>query len=237
VNKLIAEQTNRDGLRNHPGPFFILIYAAVFLVLLFNFAIADNLSLSHADFRNDSLIIEIEFSDSLPEALLTQIDKGVPVAFKYSVELWYIRGGWFDELTGKAEIDYRLRYDTWERKYTLIRQTEEITIEHRLRKLREVMELISTTDELPFNLGNQNREYYLRGKLTILTMSLSNLREIESWLKGGLRDPKSTPIEEAPSKLGDFIFNTALKLSGIKNLVYDLKTEPFSPGDSIRIEK
>ena len=62
-------------------------------------------------------------------------------------------------------------------------------------------------------------------------MSLSNLKEVESWLKGEISGAKKPDIKDAPDKLGEFLFNTALKISGLKNISEEIRTPFFKIED------
>jgi hypothetical protein len=199
--------------------FFIVTYSQV--------SLSQEPVYKYVDYVNDSLRVRVDIVDSLPADLIKQINKGAPISFEFNLELWQKRSGWFDKLIEKQEISNRVRYDTWGKRFTVIRSAPGLVVEHSLRKLRETLELVSTTDSLSFVVSDTSEFYYVVCQMTISSMSLSNFKEVESWLKGELTDPKPPKIEEAPDKVGEFIFNAALKLSGLKNISKEIRTELF----------
>jgi len=131
-----------------------------------------------------------------------------------------------DKLVDNVGIVYRLRYDTWEKRYTVISEQPNIAIEHILEEDREAVDLVKSSGRLMMSIDDQSGDYYIVGKLTIKTMSLSNLKEVESWLKGEISGAKKPKIRDAPDKFGEFLFNTALKVTGLKNISEEIRT-PF----------
>ena len=79
-----------------------------------------------------------------------------------------------------------------------------------------------------FDIKDTTGTYYIIGRLTIKMLSLSNLREIESWLKGEVSGAKRPRVKDAPDKFGEFLFNTALKISGLKDISDETRTPDFT---------
>lgn len=218
---------------NFPGPDSGVLRLLVPLLFLVSFSSANafDLRFRYIYYDNDSIISELVIQDSLPPEISRYIGKGIPVTFGYRVELWKSRAGWFDKLTATFESTFRLRYDTWAKRYTVIQEEADLTIEHMLSKRREATELITSTDRISLPISDTTDIFYLIGKLTIETMSLSNFKEVESWLKGEISSARKPNLESAPNKIGEFLFKTALKISGLKNISKEIKTENFRIGD------
>jgi len=205
-----------------------LIVFSLFVILSHsNSALSQEPVYKYVDILNDTLRVQVDIVDSLPDDLIKQINKGVPISFEFDLELWQKRSGWFDKLIEKQTISNRVRFDSWDKRFTVVRRAPALVVEHSLRKLRETLEIVMTTDSLNFAINDPSEFYYLVCQMTIESMSLSNFQEVESWLKGELSDPKPPKVEEAPDKFGEFIFNTALKLSGLKNISKEIRTEMF----------
>ncbi len=205
--------------------FFILI------LLQFSAAFAINIEFSSIKYENEKITVKLAARDSLPDNIIGYIKKGVPITFDYKIELWKSRAGWIDKLKGNTGVEYRLRYDSWEKQYTIISQEPELTVEHTLGKEREAIEVILTTGRLSIPLKQTEGQFYIVGKLTIKTMSFSNFMEVESWLKGEISGAGKPKLKSAPNKFGEFIFNTALKISGLKNISEETRTSTFEIKD------
>jgi hypothetical protein len=155
----------------------------------------------------------------------------VPAAFEYGIEVWRTRRGWFDEHIADRKLTFRVRYDTWEKNYTVMQIRPDLTIEHILSRNREVLDLVTTTSRVSIPLDDTAGTFYLVGKLSIKIMTLSNFREVESWLKGEVSGARKPDLESAPNDFGEFLFNTALKITGLRNISNEIKTENFRIGE------
>ncbi|UCE67490.1 MAG: DUF4390 domain-containing protein [Candidatus Zixiibacteriota bacterium] len=204
------------------------IHLILITLLLFQYPVSNavNLEFSSVEFEGGEIAVTLQVSDSLPVDLVSYIKKGVPISFEYKMELWKSRSGWLDNHIVNNGVTYRLRYDTWEKEYTILTEKSEMIIENHLDKDREATDLVKSSGLLKMKLKNTTGQFYITGKLTIRTMSLSNLREVESWLKGEISGAKKPDIKNAPDKLGEFLFNTALKISGLKNISEEIRS-PF----------
>jgi hypothetical protein len=184
------------------------------------------------------ILTDLAVVDSLPARLIEYINKGVPVAFEYALEIWKTRRGWFDGRITESELTYRVRYDTWEKNYTVMQIKPDLTIEHILSDQREVLDLVIATRRVSIPLNDTSGTFYIVGKLSIKTMTLSNFKEVESWLKGEISGARKPDLESASDDFGDFLFNTALKITGLQNISDEIKTEKFRIGDlPLRFDK
>jgi hypothetical protein len=197
-----------------------------FILLPLSISKAVNLEISPIKFENDAVTAEISINDSLPSNLTAYMKKGVPISFDYKLELWRSRAGWLDKLVDNVGTVYRLRYDTWDKEYTIISEQSRLTVEYILEEVREASDLVKSSGRLRMSIDDESGDYYIVGKLAIKTMSLSNLKEVESWLKGEISGAKKPKIRDTPDKFSEFLFNTALKVSGLKNISEEARS-PF----------
>ncbi|OGC93427.1 MAG: hypothetical protein A2W25_02305 [candidate division Zixibacteria bacterium RBG_16_53_22] len=177
--------------------------------------------------ENGQILTQLALTDSLPPELIGYVDKGVPISVEYRLELWRVRPGWFDQLAGQAKVDYRIRFDPWEKEYTVVQKIPGLVIENILYEEEEAIDLLMSSGQVAFVPDDSAGEYYLAGSIVVKTMSFSSFKEVESWLKGEVSDIKKPSLEDAPDKVGEFIFNMALKISGLKNHSGETKTSVF----------
>lgn len=177
--------------------------------------------------ESDSISTELVVADSLSSKLLEQIDKGVPVGFEYRMELWKVRSGWFDRQIAAYSLSYKIRYDTWAKDYTVVEVRPNITVENSLTRQREVIDLVTASDRVTVPVDDTSGAFYLVGRVSIKIMTLSNFREVESWLKGEISEVEKPKIKDAPNKFTEFLFNTALKVTGLENVAREFKTGVF----------
>jgi len=202
-------------------------FLALWLSLAYSEAAALEIWFEHIEALSDSVGAELAIVDSLPDKIVRYIDKGMPVGIEYRIELWRVRAGWFDSRTAFVNISYRVRYDTWSREFSVFKLEPDVAVEYTLSGRRETFDLILSSDRISLPLDDSSDTYYLVGKLAVKVMTLSNFKEVESWLKGEISEAEKPNIREAPDKLGEFFFNTALKVTGLENASRDIKTDIF----------
>jgi|GEM_PF-4199085 len=209
----------------------IHFFLITFLLFQYTVSNAVDLKFSSIEFNGEEIAAKLLVSDSLPADLIGYIKKGVPISFEYKMELWESRSGWLDKHVENNGVTYKLRYDTWEKEYTILTEQSDMIIENHLEKDREATDLVKSSGLLKMKLKDTTGQFYLTGEITIKTMSLSNLMEVESWLKGEISGARKPDIRDAPDKFGEFLFNTALKISGLKNISEEIRTPFFKIED------
>lgn len=179
----------------------------------------------------DTIVTECAQVDSLPNRLTEYVDKGVPVSFEYRVELWKVRRGWFDGRIGTFDLDYKVRYDTWSKRYTVVQIDPRQVIEHILSDRRGLYDLVSECGPLSFVAKDTSAHFYLVGRLSVRVLTLSSFKEVESWLKGEISGAERPDIDSAGDKFGEFLFDAALKITGFENISARTRTEDFKIED------
>ncbi len=121
-------------------------------------------------------IAEVEGS-LLDGSLLEALQSGLPLRFRYRVELWEDR--FFDRLRETAETNFALSQDPIDRSYLL-------TLPHAERRfitIGQVERAVAGQLRLEMQPGRSGRYYYL-ARLEVETLSLSDLEELQRWLRG-----------------------------------------------------
>ncbi len=210
------------------GRRYLIFGALFFTFIISSKSKAVEPAFSNLKYGNGAIQCGLKLTDSLPSELIGYINKGVPILFIYRLELWRERSGWFDKLLGAAETNFKVRFDSWEKRYSVVQSTEDLIIENSLGSERETIELLSSIEPDSFEVDDTSGVFYLVGRLTIKTMSFSNYKEVESWLKGGISSAKKPELENAPDKLGEFVFNMALRVTGLKDISREVRSESFT---------
>ena len=124
-------------------------------------------------------------SDAETKGLL---ESGFPARLHYRVELWSA-GRVFDQLRGREEWDVFVYYDALGKKYRVVRVEREgdaITSAGQFNSFEEMVAEVERPSRVPVRPRKQeNRQYYI-GVLDVETMSLTDLDEVERWLRGQL---------------------------------------------------
>lgn len=112
---------------------------------------------------------------------------GFPARLHYRVELWST-GGLLNDLEGSAEWDVIVRYDQLEKRYEVAR-----VVDDRVTLLGTHLDVAGAQRavERPFHpiirIPRGGRRYYYSTRLELETLSLSDLDEVQRWLRGELR--------------------------------------------------
>jgi hypothetical protein len=115
-------------------------------------------------------------------ALLEVVRSGLPLRLGFRVELW--RDGFFDRLVGTEHWTAVLAFDPIDERFLLRdRAAGGQTV---LRSYAAARAALERNYPLPLRPGGPGRFYY-RASLEIETLSLSDLEEVEHWLRGELR--------------------------------------------------
>ena len=116
------------------------------------------------------------------------LESGFPSRLHYRVELWSA-GRVFDQLRGRTEWDVFVYYDGLGKKYRVVRvegEGEIITSAGQFNSFEEMVKEVERPSRLAVRPRAQsNRQYYI-GVLEVETMSLTDLDEVERWLRGQL---------------------------------------------------
>ena len=128
------------------------------------------------------------------------LHSGFPARLKYRLEIWEART-LFDSRLRSVEWDVIVRYDPLAKHYTVSRITERVTPLGTFADLRDAQEMTArpfVPDIAPPT--DHKRRYYYFASLEVESLSVSDIGEVERWLKG----------EAAPAIRGDENPGTAL---------------------------
>ena len=113
---------------------------------------------------------------------------GFPARLHWRVELWSTRG-WFDDLKGAVEWDVIVRYEPLERRYEIVRIDSDgnPTPLGRTESFANVEAIIERPQQPPILPPQRRDRLYYNVALDVEMLSVSDLDEVERWLRGELR--------------------------------------------------
>jgi hypothetical protein len=113
---------------------------------------------------------------------------GFPARLHWRVEVWSTRG-WFDDLKGAVEWDVIVRYEPLERRYEMVRIDAEgnPTSLGRTENFANVEATIERPQQPPILPPRRRDRVYYNVALEVEMLSVSDLDEVERWLRGELR--------------------------------------------------
>ena len=111
---------------------------------------------------------------------------GFPARFHFRVELWSA-SGWFNDLERSAEWDMIVRYDPLDRTYRVARIVgDQVAPLGQFDQFADAETAVERPFRAPISARRGKRGYYTV-TLDVETLSLTELDEVERWLRGELR--------------------------------------------------
>ncbi len=161
--------------------------------------------------------------------LQTLLQNGFPANLHYRTELWS-RGGLFDDVKSSVEWDVLVRYEPLTKTYRVARfvggEAENLG---RFERYEDAQAALARPyqPKLPAR-RTRDRQYYIV-TLEVEVLSMSDLDEIDRWLRGELR-PAVRGKRNPGTALGRGLSRLATKLLGGENRRYEQRSEIFRVG-------
>lgn len=173
-----------------------------------------------------SVRAEYVFTDPRVADLLRN---GFPARLHYRVELWST-AGWFNSLRQAVEWDVIVRYSSLDQRYLVARVDAEdrVTQLGAYEALRDVERVVSQPYEPPITPRGRREELYYVVVLDVEMISVSDLDEVERWLRGELR-PAVRGEQNAGTAITRGVRTLFVKILGGSSRRYEAKSGRFRP--------
>jgi len=160
--------------------------------------------------------------------LREMLHSGFPARLHYRLELWGA-SGFFDDLKRQTQWDVIVRYNPLKRRYTATRiEGDKITALGSFDKLDAIQELLSHPTQPTFVLPDGHDKYYYNLVLDVQMLSVSDLDEVERWLKGDL-GPAVHGEKNPGTAIGQGAKTLITKLLGGQEKHYEARSKVFRP--------
>ena len=159
------------------------------------------------------------------EALADAVRSGLPLRMRFEVELW--RDRWFDDLERQTSWTSVLGYEPLERRFLAVAPGADSVARYpTYAEARSALEQPYTPALRPTEDG----AYYYLVYLEIETLSLSDLDELERWLRGELQ-PAVRGEESLTGAVGTGLKRVLVRVLGLPARRYEARSELFrGPG-------
>lgn len=160
---------------------------------------------------------DILADDELEEA----VRSGLPLRMRFLVELW--RDAFFDELVATEQWTTVLTYDALSKQYVVrARADARARVFADFAAARAAIETAYAAALRPQRRGR----YYYTGALDIETLSLSDLEELERWLKGELQ-PAVSGDRSIPGAIGQGARRLFIRVLSLPERRLEARSERF----------
>ena len=167
--------------------------------------------------------VTLEVGDVLSDpGLQDALHSGLPLRIRILTELW--DDGFFDSHEGTYEWRASILYDPVSLRYR-VQTMAPVEQDLILNTISEAGEAVQLTLPIPLSPTREARFYYLV-KVEVETLSLSDLEELERWLRGDLA-PVVSGDQDVESAVGRGVRRIFVRLLGLPARRFQLRTETF----------
>ncbi len=170
--------------------------------------------------RSSALIID--------GAMLDLLRNGFPARLHYKVERW-TTGGWFDDIAAEAEWDVIVRYDALSKLfqvYRVVRKNTESLGSY--ATLAEAEQAFDAPFPVPIRPPKRRQRSYYILVVDIETLSLTELDEVEQWLRGEMK-PAVRGKGNPGSAIGRGVRTVMVRILGGEKRRYEARSGTFRP--------
>jgi hypothetical protein len=164
----------------------------------------------------------------LDGAMRNLLVNGFPARLHYRIERW-ATGGWFDDIKAASEWDVVVKYDPLTKQYHVFR-----AVGNRAVALGVYPDLATAeeTVDLPYrtsiSLPKVGQRSYYNVLLDIETLSLTELDEVEQWLRGELK-PAVRGKKNPGTAISRGVRTLMVRLLGGEKRHYEARSGTFKP--------
>jgi hypothetical protein len=159
---------------------------------------------------------------------LDLLRNGFPARLHYRVERWST-SGWFDDISAEAEWDVVVRYDPLQKVFQVYRGVKRQT--QFLGSFGTIQEAGAAVDALfaaPISPPRKGKSSYYTLNLDIESLSLTELDELERWLRGDLQ-PAVRGKKNPGTAVGRGVRTVIVRMLGGEKRHYTARTRTFKP--------
>jgi hypothetical protein len=153
---------------------------------------------------------------------------GFPARLHYRMERW-ATGGWFDDIKAAAEWDVVVKYDALGKRYHVFRAVGNRAIElGSYATVAEAEEMVSAPFRAPISLPRRGQRSYYNLVLDIEILSLTEIDEVERWLRGELK-PAVRGKKNPGTAVSRGMRTLIVRLLGGEKRRYEARSGAFRP--------
>lgn len=169
----------------------------------------------------------IRANDMLAGARIRELlSAGFPARFHFRVELWS-EGGWFNDIERRVEYDVLVRYVALEKVYEVVQVLDERPFSlGTFARAEDAERAIARPTRVQITAFPTRRRLYYLARLDVEVLSISDLDEVQRWLRGELQ-PAISGDRNPGTALTRGFRTLATRLLGGEKREYEARTPTF----------
>jgi hypothetical protein len=153
---------------------------------------------------------------------------GFPARLHYTLERW-ATGGWFDDMKATTQWDVVVKYDALGKRYHVFRAVANRATElGNYDTLDEAQEVVDAAFRAPISPAKRGQRSYYNLVLDIETLSLTELDEVEQWLRGEMK-PAVRGKKNPGTAVSRGVRTLVVRLLGGEKRRYEARSGTFRP--------
>lgn len=161
-------------------------------------------------------------------AMRNLLVNGFPARLHYRLERW-TTGGWFDDIKAAAEWDVVVKYDALGKQYHVFRAVSNRAVElGKYPTIADAEEMVNTAFRAPISPAKRGQRTYYNLVLDIETLSLTELDEVEQWLRGEVK-PAVRGKKNPGTAVSRGVRTLFVRLLGGEKRRYEARSGTFRP--------
>jgi hypothetical protein len=153
---------------------------------------------------------------------------GFPARLHYTMERW-ATGGWFDDMKATTQWDVVVKYDALGKRYHVFRAVANRATElGNYDTLDEAQEVVDAAFRAPISPARRGQRSYYNLVLDIETLSLTELDEVEQWLRGEMK-PAVRGKKNPGTAVSRGVRTLVVRLLGGEKRRYETRSGTFRP--------
>jgi hypothetical protein len=154
------------------------------------------------------------------------LSNGFPARLHYRLERW-VSGRWFDDIKAASEWDVVLKYDVLGKKYDVVRVVDKkVEVLGSFAAIDAAESAAEAAYRPAIALPKKGQRGYYNLLLDVETLSLSDLDEVERWLRGELK-PAVSGKKNPGTAIGRGVRTLVVRLLGGEKRHYEVRSGTF----------
>ena len=147
---------------------------------------------------------------------------GLPLRLHYRLELWRVRGRWFDQFVRDVQWDAVARHDPLADDFVLLRPNGRTSRHATVDDLARALEI---PYRIPITPGGAGRFYFVCA-LAVTTLNDTDVAELERWLRGEM-EPAVTGGGSVGDAVARGLQRVLVRIAGLPRLTLQARSPAF----------
>jgi hypothetical protein len=122
----------------------------------------------------DNLLLYLTAKDAFSPKIVKAIQSGVPATFTYYINLYLVRGFWFDKEIAELRVNHTMKYDSLKKEYVVTRSWDnnKPIVVKSMAAAQKLMTEVDSLNVVPLSRLKRGQQYQIQAKAQLNKMTL-----------------------------------------------------------------